>query len=497
MDTDKDNYEFQEISIDEILPDFQPIEFFKKQHEKELVARKRFSSGWFYNYDYMGNYFEKYFYLIKNAVDNKKMIIKYPFTDTLIESDIYFFSATTVGHIVCTYYFPNENILMALKIHELDVMPYYIIDITQKKYFMFKEIHIVKMAPHPWYNNRAPFVYFDRINKILTKGNLANVGKMESKIKTLHGVHIGLSHEFCSYVNAVYIMDTIGFKNEVDELYINVNNNTYHMDSYYKSKYKNIKITEIDTLTGLVDNQLKRGVFFMYMHHFCLNSMFDFYKSFIYKTIPISINYLNEIEHIKNNYYPIISVNLRKINSVIENHTIIISNLLLNLKKIYPNCFFLIGGFCGDYNNDKINKLSVRENKSYDEFKKVYENEVELVTKDINSNDFKSLIDLKVNNIIKFSELTTFSIHLNSGYVVFDHIINNKPCIDLININNDVQTKWRGNCRENSIGALSFFKTNMEINAENIIKLVQDNEDYLHGKCTFEESNFYKKHLLC
>jgi hypothetical protein len=146
--------------------------------------------------------------------------------------------------------------------------------------------------------------------------------------------------------------------------------------------------------------------------------------------MPISDIYKNEIDYIKNNFYPIFSINLRCVTCEIKDQSQTITEVINKLKQIYPSSFFFIGGFLGDYNEEYINENNISIaplTGSYNSLLNEYENVFESIKKNLEHTHIKSLINLKINNILKFVENVHFSINMNAGYTCIETILNDIP----------------------------------------------------------------------
>jgi hypothetical protein len=388
---------------------------------------------------------ELYFHLVKNMCDNKKMIIRNPLyleynQPEIISSDVYFitrFSDKPLDHpgrelvyvidLVANYYFEKENIVVGIFLGTGDVGLHitvaYIIYFNQCRTLLFN--HLNNRLDIPAYHYYLPNIY-----NIIQNINIEKMRDEMPLIRTIEGYSPGLFHGLCSYVNGVYIMDSIGINNNIDELILGFND-PYLLEKYYKNKYKNINIVKGVTLTELVSPKIYKGVIFKYGHFHLTNKGLDFVKSYINKVMPINDTYQSEIEHINQNFYPIFSINIRCLTSQIKDQDIVISEVINKLKQVYPKSFFLIGGFLGDYNEEIIEKLqgciAINVNGGYSHILNEYKNMFTAIKDRVSHEHIKSIIDLKVNNVLGFVKNSHFSINMNMGYSCVDSILCNVP----------------------------------------------------------------------
>jgi hypothetical protein len=98
---------------------------------------------------------------------------------------------------------------------------------------------------------------------------------------------------------------------------------------------------------------------------------------------------------------------------------------------VYPKSFFLIGGFLGDYNEEIIEKLqgciAINVNGGYSHILNEYKNMFTAIKDRVSHEHIKSIIDLKVNNVLGFVKNSHFSINMNMGYSCVDSILCNVP----------------------------------------------------------------------
>lgn len=388
---------------------------------------------------------ELYFHFVKSMCDNKKMIIRNPLyleynQPEILSSDVYFITRymdTPTQHgnqtpvyvvdLIANYYFEKENIVVGIFLGTgdvgLDITLSYIIYFNQSKILLFHHLN-------ERYDIPAIPYYLPNIYNIIKNMNIESIRDETPLVRVMEGYTAGLFHGLCSFVTGVYIMDTVGIKNNIDELIIG-QHDPYLLEKYYKNKYENINIIKGLRIEDWLTPKLYKGVLFKYGHFHATNNYATFIKSYINKVMPIDDIYQSEIMHIKNNFYPIFSINLRCVECQIENQDIVISEVINKLKEIYPKSFFLIGGFLGDYNEELLNNLNVRIGgltlNNYSFFLNEYEKTFTSIKNKVNHEDIKSLLNLKINNVLEYVKNVNFSIHMNAGYASIESILYNIP----------------------------------------------------------------------
>jgi hypothetical protein len=383
-----------------------------------------------------------YFHLIKNMCDNKKLTIKNPLhlennQPEIISSDIYFITRYSDnynhGHsipnyypidLIANYYFENENIVVGILLGTGDVGLHitvaYIIYYNQSKLVLFHHLNErLDCQSYPY--------YLPKIYDIIKNINTDTIKNEVSLVRTIDGYNFSLFHTLCSFVSGIYLLDSVGIKSNIDEVILGPND-PFLIEQYYRNKYENITFVKEVPVDGFDCNKLYKGVLFKYGHFHVTNKCAEFVKSYISKAVPISDEHKNAIQYISNKFYPIFSINLRCLTCEIKDQDIVISETIDKLKEIYPNSFFLIGGFLGDYNEEILNKLnvtigvnSINYSNTLNEYQKVFAS----IQNKISHKDIKSLINLKINNILEYTKVVSFSINMNAGYTCIETILNN------------------------------------------------------------------------
>ena len=482
------------FKLDDILPDIifeEKINIFDYIKERSKIINPD-------NYLFPMTHYEhheKYFYFIKNMCDNKKILIKNPLSNQLISSDIYFLTEHNNIEIrlIANYYFKNENMLLGINLGSgLYVSVLYFINLTTRDFFMFENYVDFEYC----FNNDN---YFQNIYNIIANTNFEDINNKIGTIKTVYGDYFNITHNLINELTGLYLIEEFGSKNIIDEIILG-NYNHYYVDKYFKNKYKNINIVSInDKLTGIIC----KGVIYKYIHYFLTDDCIKFILSYIKKVAPIEKIYFEKINYIKNKYYPIFSINLRCITNTLIDQDTIISEVINKLKNIYPKSFFLIGGFLGDYNqNYLINSNSCIGCFGIDYLSCLneYNNVFKLIKDKVNTEDIYSLINLCSNNIIEFSEIITYSIHLNCSYSCIETLLYNVPGtffgVKYINHYKKFNTVSKNNYRGISYIYEKYrikFINDDDIESTNISRSYMITSDQIVYEVTRYEINWYKK----
>jgi hypothetical protein len=465
------------IHIRDILPENLKLKnnLFKDITNSANTARQKYGDYFLANSVTL-EMLEVYFYLIKNACDNKKMIIKNPRylecnQSKIISSDTCFithYEKDDDDDLIFNYYFEKENIVLGIFSGSgnlgLSISAAYLIYLTDLTCFIFEGSQSLLVVKNSTY-------FLPKIQEVVKNIDLEKIKLEPSLIRTLEGYNYGLFHTCCTFVNGIYIMDQIGINNNIDEIIIGPND-PFLIENYYKKKYKNINIVKGKLLNSEFDpHTIYKGVIFKYGHYHVLNKCAEFIKTYIRDVMPVCKEYINEIEHIKKNYYPVISVNLRCLTCEIKDQPNVIGEVVNKIKSVYPKSYFLIGGFIGDYNEELIDKTNIKFATyctGYSQNLKAYKNTFETLITHINHNDFNSLINLKINNVLAYTSIVDFSINMNAGYTVVETILHDIPSIFF-------GTKWIYHCKKINYVSKENYKEPNYIENKNEITFYNNN----------------------
>jgi hypothetical protein len=423
---------------------------------------------------------ESYFHLIKTACDNKKMIIRNPLyvennQPEIISSDIYFFTNTIhPSDLICNYYFEKEQIVLGIFLGTgrtgLSITVAYMIYLNSKQILTFfsdvcRQLTDVENS-----------IAFPKIYNSIKNIDAAKINDEKPLIRMIYGFNIGLFHTCCTFLNGIYIMDKIGINNDIDELIMGPDD-PFLIEKYFMNKYNNINIVHHNSIANLC-GKIHKGICIIYSHYHVTNNCAEFIKSYVNTVMPIKEAYKDEIEYIKNNYFPIFSINLRCVTCQVKDTEVVISETINKLKQIYPKSYFLIGGFLGDYNEELLSKNNTKiatNDVSYPKLLHEYTRLFESIEQKVKHTDIKSLINLKINNVLEFTKIVNFSINTNTGYTVIETILQNIPSLYF-------GTKWIYHVRQTNFVSKQTYVEPIYIEEPNINFI----SDYIYAPVTCE-----------
>jgi len=404
---------------------YDPFNLIEPFNKRENTVFDEIKNGWVKtlpnsNYGGTSGYwcldpFENYYYFLEKCCNDKKITIINPSTKLPISTDIYFL--TTQGEnwgiptLICNYCFMEENIILGLSLgtgdHGMFSGFLYLIDFNNKKYKTLSHCEYPEC-----YNNEYLTKLFNFKNT-LDQNELSNI---PLKIKTIYGYYTSPVHQYFNTFTGAYVLNKMNF-NKIDELIVGPLD-LYKVKLILKEQNNEMIITKKEKIFDL-NFLIGKGIFFSYNHFYITNNCSQFFKEKIDKYIPISIDTQKDIENIKKKYNPIFTIHLRGGAHKMSNQDIIISETISGLIKEYPNSFFIFDGYFGVDEEDKNTDLIVscsNETNGYLVYE--YKSIVEKILANINLNTYRSLIDLGINNSLKYSEICDFGIYCNSTYQV-------------------------------------------------------------------------------
>jgi hypothetical protein len=433
------------------------------------------------NIKYYDNYYilenhSNYFFWINESLNKKFIYIKSPYTSKILYSDIYFILTIDMNcvheYIIANYYFKEENIILGIGlgtgIGAMDTKILYLINFNKYNiYYNWNGYSINNFK-----NN-----IFENIIKNKEKIKLTDFSKLEKLNITIYGYHNNIGHNLFNDISGLFILDHFNINKYIDKVIMG-NHDIFYINKYFE-KYSNIKIDKSITDLKIMNNNIYKGIIFKYNHFFLSNKCINFLKNHLQYNFNLDLNHKNEINYIKENYYPIIHIVLRIGNDYMLNQDIIISEIINKLTIIYPKIFFYLDGLCSSSNindNDLVGRHPYI--KTFKNLKEDYINLVESINKKTNTKNYKSLIDDEAYIIIKYLEISTYSILQLSSISCLSAWICNIPGIQFGRKNIKIYEKIDSNIKENIAKIqyisddIEFFENNYSITSDNIIKLL-------------------------
>jgi hypothetical protein len=359
-----------------------------------------------------------YLFFLNQSINNKKISIKCPFTNNIISSDIYFINTIYIDdfkipYCICNYLFDNYIILgigLGSGKGAMETRILYIYSIVHKKiYYNWpeydKSLFIEKNVP----------IIIDFYNKIKLENYIEKNNINTSKIISIYGFMANLGHYLFNDITGLYLLEYYDMISKIDTIYFG-NNDNYFIKEYIKNKYPNIEIIEKnDDYISFIDGYIGKGVCFKYNHYFISNKCIDYLRNNLLNNIKLIKNYTknNEIDYIKNNYYPIINIVLRAGNSKVKNLMFdcvgTISRFINKMSIKYPKSYFFLDGFCGSpYLKNTL--LGESEGFNSDDLINEYKNMAEKIIVNTNNKNCKSLINMYSYELIDYIDICTYSI---------------------------------------------------------------------------------------
>ena len=384
-----------------ILPDDTIFNYYK--YDREIKNINIFDE--YYKLDLHS----KYFYWLKRSMEDRRITINSPFSNRLIYSETYFITLEYIDMVpqpyaTCTFYFKEEATIVGIGLGTgmggmASSRILYIYNLDKNKIYYtwidydfneFKNKMFVKI-----YNN-----YLKSFSK--------NLIDTENKIVTLYGHMNNMGHMLFNDITGLFLLNYNDITKYIDKVIIG-NNDVYFIRDYFKS-YNNLTI-EISREINYLDGYFGKGIFFKYNHFFISEKCLHFLKVHLNNQIE-NFSFENEIYNIKKNHYPIINVVLRKGFYEMSNQIEAIPEIINNILIRYPNAYFYFDGFCGSkyLPDDDIIGYQPSTFKKYDIFIKYRDSVNEIISR-IKTNNYKSLINMYIYEIIKYVEISDYAIY--------------------------------------------------------------------------------------
>jgi len=445
----------------------------------------------------------KYFYWLKRSIEEKKISIISPFTNNYISSDKYYITLEYTDilpqpYSTCTFYFKEERTIVGiglgsglggmascriLYIYNFDVNKIYYTWIDYD-FSTFKNSMFLKI-----YNNYL---------KSYTK----NLMDEDSKIITIYGFMNNLGHMLFNDITGLFLLNYNDVVSKIDKVIIGTND-AYFIKNFFIKK----NIIEIDDKSDIstIDNYFGKGIFFKYNHFFISEKCLHFLKVHLNNQIE-NFGFEDEIYNIKKNHYPIINVVLRKGFYEMNNQGNGIAEIINRILERYPNAFFYFDGFCGSKYllDDDIIGYRPSTHKKYDVFLK-YDNTVQEIISKINTNNYKSLINKYIYEIIKYVEISDYAIYQIGSACTYGGWLCNIPGIQFGRPSVRSYENMDKNIRENMTNILyldyniNFEENSFTLDINSFMNLLFDNipprKNYriLWGK----DNNYFDVTYLC
>jgi hypothetical protein len=359
-----------------------------------------------------------YLFFLHQSINNKKILIKCPFTNNIISSDIYFINNIYIDdfkipYCICNYVF-DDYIILGIGLGSgkgaMETRILYIYSIVHNKiYYNWpeydKSLFIKKNVP----------IIIDFYNKIKLENYIEKNNINISKIISIYGFMANLGHYLFNDITGFYLLENYDMISKIDTIYFG-NNDNYFIKEYIKNRYPNIEIIEKnDDYINFMDGYIGKGICFKYNHFFISNKCINFLRNNLLNNIKLIKDYTknNEIYYIKDNYYPIINIVLRAGNSNVKNIMVdsigTISRFINKMSIKYPKSYFFLDGFCG---SPYLNNTLLGENEGFNSNDLIneYKNMAGEIINHLDNKNCKSLINMYSYELIDYIDICNYSI---------------------------------------------------------------------------------------
>jgi len=351
----------------------------------------------------------------KIITETKEMVITSPISNKLIYTDKYFILCNneheTTKYSICNYYFEDEKIILGLGLgtgnHPQECYILYIYSLNENKIF------------YGWLN--YSFENFKKNNMvriidfIYTNMKTYEFNKINSQVKTIYGLSNNIGHSLFNEYTGLYILNDCNLVKNINEV-IQGPFDVYHVSKYF-SNLTNININYVDNL-NILNYVIGKGILFKFHHHFITDNCIQFLENNlddVYSKINEYENVKLYSEKIKQTYYPIINIVLRKGDYEMNEQSTVISNLINMIVKKYPNAFFYFDGFVSNNSTEKDVFLGINSNISIKKIKNDYINLVNEITTKICTDNYLSLIDTNIRYLTTYIKNSTYAIYTLSS----------------------------------------------------------------------------------
>jgi hypothetical protein len=249
--------------------------------------------------------------------------------------------------------------------------------------------------------------------------NINNI-KTSNNVSYMIGFQSNIGHTYWNDISGFNFLREMDILKYIDTFIIGPYD-YYNISDYLKNN--NFKIIKTNDITK-INNVLNNNLLVKYNDWYMSESL----KNFVVSINPFNdINELNQITYVKNNYYPILTFNLRAVYRNIHNQEEYFSNIINNLLIIYPKLYIIFDGYTvnPNVNLDLYGNEGVRSN--LDKFNISYIAVVDKIISMINTKNYISLIGSTINRVFKWLDISTYGLmQLGAGSYLYTWIMNKK-----------------------------------------------------------------------
>ena len=368
-------------------------------------------------------HFENYYYFFEKCMKEKRVTIRNPnYIHECISTEYYFLTTEEINigypNLICNYYFPEQDIVLGISLGTAGFSMFseivYLFSFPQKTYLKYANIDYKYLSSGDYLKKLYTYK-----NKLLQ--NIPSISTQEPDRKTIYGYHQSVAHNLCNDLTGIYVMDKMGFANMFDEVIFGLNN-VFYIKEYLIKNHSGIRVTEKENIYDM-EGQCGRGVFMKYNHFYLSDQCCDFIQNYLSEMSPISEEKRQEIESIRDNYYPIFTFSLRSGANSMKNQDVVMGEVMHKLMQKYPRAYFLLDGFCGFEKKDDEDPVVTISNDHYSDLLTSYEKLVENIKTAYEGHGYtsvnvKSLMNAHSATTVAYLKIATAGIYQNSTSVL-------------------------------------------------------------------------------
>jgi 2-polyprenyl-3-methyl-5-hydroxy-6-metoxy-1,4-benzoquinol methylase len=241
------------------------------------------------------------------------------------------------------------------------------------------------------------------------------------KITCVFGYSINIGHTFWNEISGLNFLIDMDILKYIDNFIIGPYDYYNIHDYLIKNNYPNI-IKEDDICK--INNQLNNNLLVKYNDWYMSDNM----KKFVIDNNKFTdIDELNKIKKVKQNFYPIITFNLRGVYRYLHNQEESLANIINNLLIIYPKLYIIFDGYITNSNvnlNFYANEGVKSDSNTFD---KSYQTILNKIVSKINTTNYTSLIGTSLSRELAWLDISHYGLmQLGAGSFNYTWVMNKK-----------------------------------------------------------------------
>jgi len=226
---------------------------------------------------------------------------------------------------------------------------------------------------------------------------------------TFFGFMQNIGHEYWNELSLFKFYIDLDLLKQIDNIIIG----PYDYYNIYDYCIKNnIKVSKEINL-----NKINNNLIFKFVDYFMMEDLKEFVLENNKYINDSEIKYIN---YIKQNHYPIVTINLRGLYRYLYNQSYAISNIINSLLIIYPKIFIIFDGYVKNKNNINNYLDETLNNKSLDKMEESYISIFKNIVKDLKTNNYISLISSSIERQIEWLKISDYGL-MQLGAGAFNH----------------------------------------------------------------------------